>query len=226
MFLAGERHVVKTEWMRNCLAFHDTDLYKGKTPFFGPIRLLHDVTVAGGTSFSVKMQEDGDLLVLPVVGALNYSDLSQAETLIQPGEIQFIGLPKDTVLVIKNPFPDELINFLLVGIATAGNPDPIPFIRRFHLDTNRNQPQLLSPDGSSTKTTIVKLEGRQELLYPLSSPAHGLFAFVLEGAFEVQHRLLEPRDGMGSWNVDEVEIEALSNDAILLLLEVPLDGTR
>ena len=38
--------------------------------------------------------------------------------------------------------------------------------------------------------------------------------------FEVQGRLLYPRDGLSLWNeANKMELEALSNDAILLLIE-------
>lgn len=45
---------------------------------------------------------------------------------------------------------------------------------------------------------------------------------MLEGAFEVQGTLLHARDGLALWETDEVEMEALSNDAIILLVELPL----
>jgi len=37
----------------------------------------------------------------------------------------------------------------------------------------------------------------------------------------VQHRLLHARDGLVLWDAKEIEMEALSNDAIILLLEIP-----
>jgi redox-sensitive bicupin YhaK (pirin superfamily) len=43
---------------------------------------------------------------------------------------------------------------------------------------------------------------------------------VIEGAFEVQDRLLHAKDGLAVWDTNEIDFEALSNDAILLLWEV------
>jgi quercetin 2,3-dioxygenase len=46
-----------------------------------------------------------------------------------------------------------------------------------------------------------------------------LFAgFVLQGAFEAEGRLLHERGGLALWDAGEIEIEALSNNAILLLI--------
>jgi hypothetical protein len=38
---------------------------------------------------------------------------------------------------------------------------------------------------------------------------------------EVQHRLIQTRDGLGLWESDKIEFEALSGSAILLIVEVP-----
>jgi len=38
----------------------------------------------------------------------------------------------------------------------------------------------------------------------------------------VEGRLLHARDGLTLWETEEAEMEALSNDAIVLLIELPL----
>lgn len=53
---------------------------------------------------------------------------------------------------------------------------------------------------------------------------------MIEGAFEFQNRLLETRDSVALWNEDnealQIEFEALSNDAINLIVEVVItDGS-
>ena len=51
----------------------------------------------------------------------------------------------------------------------------------------------------------------------------GAFVFVIEGAFEVQGTLLHERDGLALWKTEEVEMEALSNEAIILVIELTLE---
>jgi hypothetical protein len=70
------------------------------------------------------------------------------------------------------------------------------------------------------KSFIGKLDGRAELTYELSNPNNNAFVFVLEGAFEVQYRLLESKGGLALWNTRQVELEALSDSAIILVLEM------
>ncbi len=48
-----------------------------------------------------------------------------------------------------------------------------------------------------------------------------MFVFVVLCAFEVRGRLLQVRDGLGLWNdTNNIELEALSNNAIILLIEL------
>lgn len=56
-------------------------------------------------------------------------------------------------------------------------------------------------------------------IHHVNSNKKGVFAFVIEGAFEIQGRLLEAKDGLALWNDNEIEMEALSNGAIILLIE-------
>ncbi|HSC39564.1 MAG TPA: hypothetical protein VLD19_16885, partial [Chitinophagaceae bacterium] len=79
---------------------------------------------------------------------------------------------------------------------------------------------ILSATNTGFAGSIGKFAGREEAVYKMKNPARGLFAFVLQGAFEVQYRLLHAGDGLGLWELPEIELEALSNDAIILFLEV------
>ncbi len=66
-----------------------------------------------------------------------------------------------------------------------------------------------------------KFAGRKEAVYKISRQKNSVFAFVIQGAFEVQGRLLHARDGLGLWDdTNLIELEALSNDAIVLLVEL------
>lgn len=64
-----------------------------------------------------------------------------------------------------------------------------------------------------------------QLKYTLKNPKNSIFIFVIEGIFEVQNRLLHARDGLSLTDIDTVELEALSNDAVILLLELPLGSS-
>ena len=79
--------------------------------------------------------------------------------------------------------------------------------------------ELLPIYERDSKISIGKYGGRSEGIYQSRKNVRGVFAFVVEGAFEVQNWLIEKRDGLALWNLTEVEFEALSEGAVLLLIE-------
>ena len=66
--------------------------------------------------------------------------------------------------------------------------------------------------------SIGKFSGRGETIYK-SSSGKCCFLFVIAGAFEAEGRLLHERDGLALFDTNEIEMEALSNDAMMLLIE-------
>jgi hypothetical protein len=47
--------------------------------------------------------------------------------------------------------------------------------------------------------------------------AKSVFVFVVQGAFEVEDRLLQPRDGLAFRNLTSLAFESLSENAVILV---------
>jgi hypothetical protein len=164
---------------------------------FNNLSDLWDDTLAGGETRHFVSK--GTRMLLPLVG-----DIITSRRL-SPGQAQMVN---DTLL-IENPHKDNLINYLYLSFSS-----PLPdAIAEFDLDKNRNSLVTLFPS-----VFLGKYDGRVDDVFKLDKETSGVFVFVIEGAFEVQNRLLQPRDGLALWNVDEVEFVALSNEAIVLVL--------
>lgn len=223
IFLADERGHHEMEWFRSFSTFNFGKYQlEHKTPF-GPLYILNDETLAGGKSISMTIEADSLILLIPIVGTIAYTDSLGHANYIEAGEGQVYSTPKGTTIEIGNPFHDELVNFLQIwfyGEEAAADKEPqlIPF----DLVNNINQLVPMPVNNSSYKISIGKYNGRQESVYKLSDTRNGIFVFVIEGTFEVQFRLLHSRDGLALWEAGEVEWEALSNNAILLVMEMPL----
>lgn len=80
----------------------------------------------------------------------------------------------------------------------------------------------LLPMHSQSCGYIGLYDGRKKGNYTLQNPKNGLFTFVANGAFEFENRLLESRDGLSISRITSVDFEALSENAILLVMEIPL----
>jgi hypothetical protein len=58
--------------------------------------------------------------------------------------------------------------------------------------------------------------------YDVRRPGNGVYAFVVSGSFRIAGSTLDSRDGMGIWNVPSLDVEALTADAEVLLMDVPM----
>jgi redox-sensitive bicupin YhaK (pirin superfamily) len=58
--------------------------------------------------------------------------------------------------------------------------------------------------------------------YKVKKAGNGMYAFVLYGAFELAGQKLEQRDALGITDFDQFELKALTKDAEILLMEIPM----
>jgi redox-sensitive bicupin YhaK (pirin superfamily) len=223
IFLAEERGHHETDWFRSFNTFNFGQYQQEHKFPFGPLYVLNDDTLAGGKSISMTVEADSVIVLIPVVGTISYTDSAGHASFISAGECQLFTTPKNTTIQIGNPYRNELVNFLQIWFYASGNEkDNTTQATVFDIVNNTNQLVPIPVTHPHYKMAIGKYNGREESIYKLSHPQNGLFAFVIQGAIEVQYRLLHPRDGLALWEAPEIELEALSNDAIILIMEMPL----
>lgn len=231
IFLTEERGVDEHNDFRSYNTFNFGRYQHKHKSAFGALAVLNEDTLAGGKSMLVSVATNTNIVLIPTVGDIEFTDSSSNSSIIQIGQAQLFYLAAGSHFTITNPYNDELVNYLQLWLNT-----PKPLAQQtlqlfpFNIDANKNtlvnifhQIQYISSASSAQYVlSIGKFDGRQEALYKLNDPNNGVFIFVIEGAFEVQYRLLHNGDGLALWDVTEMELEALSNDAVLLVLEVPL----
>lgn len=218
IYLASERGHTETDWFRRYNTFNFGDYQNPAKQPFESLYVWNDDTLAGGRSVQLTVDDDSCILLLPVVGAVAYNDSTGNEAVVEAGQSLVVQATKGITIELSNPYEDGLINFLHGWMKTeAVVATNLSF---FSLDENQNRLVNATEACSPFRCMMGKYDGRREETYKPSTEGKAVFIFVIQGAFEVQNRLLEARDGLGLWNVDEIEFEALSNEAVLLILEI------
>ena len=225
MFLADERGLNETEWFRSWNTFNFGKYFNEHKDPFGNLYVVNDDTLDGGRSLRMIIEEHSYVILVPVAGAIAYKDNLGNQNLIAAGQIQVLDLAKEAMIEITNPFKEGLVNFLQLWIR-ADKVKETATSNLLSYDVNKYLDSLIKifPENSSSSSlpftvSIGKFSGRAETTYKLTSENSGLFVFVIEGAFELEGRLLHARDGLALWGIEEMELEALSNDAIILIIE-------
>ncbi len=225
MYVAAERGFTETDWFRSYNTFQfGAYQHLDKQPFHS-LYVLNNDTLAGGKSFSLLVEKDSDIIVIPTVGAVQFSDSQNNKSTIEVGQVLRFTVVHGTTIVFENPYADDPINFLQLWLKKEIDSATQPLLTSsFNLEENRNKLEelFLKVSTDASRFFMGKFGGRQEIEYTIGCPGRGLFLYILEGAFEVAYRLLETGDALALWDIESAEIEALSNDAIILLIEMNL----
>jgi redox-sensitive bicupin YhaK (pirin superfamily) len=227
IFLADERGLNETAWFRSWNTFNFGKYQQEHKKPFGDMYVLNDDTLEGGRSLSMLSEEKSYVILLPVIGAIGYKDSLGNESLIAAGQLHLIALDKGVTIQIINPFKEEMVNFLQLWIKADATTQTVhPYLSTYDVNEFANDLVEVSPKSIGEldlpfSISIGKFSGRGETIYQSKNNNTGLFVFVIEGAFEVEGRLLHARDGLALQDIEQVEMEALSNDAILLIIELP-----
>jgi hypothetical protein len=222
IFLGDEHGLIETTSFRNRTLFNYGSQYSDHRESFERFYLLNDYTLDGGATVQVNFSEDSFVLLLPVVGVVQYRNGKQKEQLVIAGQSMMLMKKAGEQIELTNVFEEELVNVLVLAFKTKDDQLPSGFIYSYNV--NEKPGALVSAVSKRYELPAIlsvgKFSGRDETVYHTEQTSANVFVFVLEGAFEVEGRLLHARDGLALWQATSVEMEALSNDALLMLVEM------
>lgn len=220
IYLADQRGLFESSTLRRYSTFNFEKYYSEHKEPFGNLFLLNDDSIANGKLTFFLCKEDSLQLFMPITGGIDIVSNGK-EYALETGQVQVLNMGKGEVLEISNPYPNDVINYLQIGFKTD------LFLMRhsellFNFDLKKNQNQLLeiiSNPKLPFKLSAGIFAGREEAIYKMQNPTNNFYTFIMDGAFEIEGRLMHARDGLALWNVDSIELEALSNNAIVIILE-------
>ncbi|MBF9142003.1 pirin family protein [Hymenobacter properus] len=223
IFLADERGLIESDRFRRFSTFNFGPWARPHKGPFGRLYGFNEETLAGQHAVAFTVAEASHVLIIPVTGAVALAVDGAPEVTTEVEQLQVLTLPAGSVLTVKNPYAEELVIFLHLWLladapVSTGCTQQAEF--RFDAAPGQLQPVTPVPAGPSLPFAVHlgRFAGREEAVYKLHGPDSSFFAFVLAGAFEVEGRLMHEKDGLALWQVSEVELEALSNNAVIIVL--------
>ena len=220
IYLADQRGFMESLILQRYSTFNFEKYYNEDAEPFGDLFLLNDDSIAGGKLNFFLSKADSLQIFMPITGRVDIV-CNGKEYSLETGQVQVLNLGKGEVLEISNPYQNDTINYIQIGIRTD------MFLLRhsemlFNFDFEKDKNTLIeivSNPKLPFKLSAVIFAGREEAIYKMQSPESSFYAFIIDGAFEIESRLLNRRDGLALWNAEKVKLKALDNNAMVLVLE-------
>ena len=199
---------------------------------FGLLRVLNDDVVSGGQGFGQHPHENMEIISIPLSGDLKHEDSMGNKTVIREGEIQVMSAGTGIFHSEYNANKEQAVEFLQIWIFPRSQDIPPRYdqteLNDLHLANKLHQ--VLSPNPSDQGVWIHQdawfhigtFNEGIETVYPIKKEGNGIYAFVLEGSFDINGQRLEKRDALGIWETVELSIRSLDLNSRLLLIDVPM----
>lgn len=211
------RGIINSEnW--KCLSIFNYRSYEeiSRKPF-GNLMVWNDETLASNSEITHQITTNCQVIIIPIVGAIDFENPNYKE-FITINELRIFDLTKNEIFKISNPYKNELVNYLHIQFKKNDDLSSNSIKNNFDLTQNNQLIPIL--DNKVAKGFIGIYSGRKEEIYKLQNPKKNIFVYTISGAFELQNRLLESGDGLRLSNIEAIEFEALSENAMLLVFEI------
>ena len=229
---AASRGSANHGWLHSFHTFSFAGYHHPERMHFGVLRVLNDDTVAGGMGFGAHPHDNMEIISIPLEGDLEHKDSMGNTTVIKKGDIQVMSAGTGIQHSEYNKNKEEAVKFLQIWIFPNKH-NVTPRYDQITLDPaarHNNLQQVLSPNPEDEGVWIHQdawfhmgnFDHDFKTSYAVKKKGNGMYAFVLEGAFEIEGVKLERRDAVGITDTENVSIQALSENSEILLMELPM----
>jgi redox-sensitive bicupin YhaK (pirin superfamily) len=219
-------------WLHSKHSFSFASYYNPEKIHFGVLRVLNDDFVAAGMGFGLHPHDNMEIISIPLEGDLAHEDSMGNQTVIKHGDIQVMSAGTGVKHSEMNHNKDKPVKFLQIWVI-PNKKDVTPRYDQITLEpANRinTLQQILSPNPDDAGVWIHqdawfhigKFDLDFKTNYNVKKAGNGMYAFVLYGSFELAGQTLNERDALGITDFDQFELKALTKEAEILLMEIPM----
>jgi len=229
---ANERGAANHGWLNSHHSFSFANYYNPQKMNFGLLRVLNDDTVAAGMGFGKHPHDNMEIVSIPLTGNLKHEDSMGNSAIIKEGEIQVMSAGTGIFHSEFNASAFDEVKFLQIWIF-PNKRDVQPRYDQIELpdlQTKDKLHQVLSPNANDAGVWVhqnawfhmgtFNESGFEK--YTIKSGENGVYAFVIDGSFDIDGKSLNNRDALGIWETSEIKITATSPNSRILLIDVPM----
>jgi len=230
---ADQRGAANHGWLNSHHSFSFANYYNPQKMNFGLLRVLNDDTVAPGMGFGKHPHDNMEIISIPLSGDLEHEDSMGNKAIIKEGEIQAMSAGTGIFHSEYNASKKDEVKFLQIWIFPREK-DVTPRYDQIllpDLSKANTLHQVLSPNPDDagiwvhqdTWFNMGTFDQGKSQTYDVQKAQNGVYAFVIDGAFEIEGQKLGKRDAIGLWETDKIDFKSLEAGSRLLLIDVPMN---
>ncbi len=233
LYKAETRGHAQHGWLNAHHTFSFANYYDPERVHFGALRVLNDDIIDGEKGFGTHPHDNMEIITIPLSGSLRHEDSMGNGGVIESGDIQVMSAGSGVHHSEFNAQKDKPVNLFQIWVfPNKKNVTPRYEQKTIDFWKHKNKLQeIISPTPSENGLwihqdawfSIGSFEKGFVEKYNLKSKSNGVFVMVIQGSFNVSGTVLNQRDGMGVWEAESLNLESLTDDAQLLLMEVPME---
>jgi redox-sensitive bicupin YhaK (pirin superfamily) len=218
-------------WLNSYHTFSFANYYNPDRMHFGVLRVLNDDVVSGGMGFNTHPHDNMEIISIPLEGDLEHKDSMGNLAIIRNGDIQVMSAGTGIQHSEKNKNRDKDVKFLQIWVfPNKKNVTPRYDQLSLKVEDRQNKlQQILSPNTDDEGVWIHQdawfhlgsLDQGIQQSYTIKKKGNGVYAFVISGNISIDGQSLSARDGLGIWDVNEINLVADTHTEVLLM-EVPM----
>ena len=174
-----------------------------------------------------------EIISIPLQGDLEHEDSMGNKAVIREGEIQAMSAGTGIFHSEYNASKSDEVKFLQIWIFPREK-DVAPRYDQIvlpDLSKANTLHQVLSPNPDDAGIWVHQdawfnmgtFDNGASQSYDIKRSNNGVYAFIIDGSFEIEGQKLSKRDALGIWEIDTIQIKSLEAGSRLLLIDVPMN---
>lgn len=220
-------------WLKSHYTFSFASYQDAERNNFGMLRVLNDDLVQPKMGFGTHPHQNMEIISIPLKGALSHKDSMGNKRAIEVGEVQVMSAGTGLNHSEFNDSKTDATNFLQLWIIPEEKGVTPNYEQRvFDVAKRKNKLQtVVAPKNNlegnalpiSQQAYIYRtdLDSENTVTLNTKNANNGFYVFVVDGKVTVDGKMLNSRDAIGVWEVDNFEILA-NETSELIIVEVPM----
>lgn len=220
-------------WLKANHSFSFANYYNPDRIHFGVLRVLNDDTIAPGMGFGKHPHDNMEIITIPLEGAIEHKDSMGNHGVIKYGDVQVMSAGTGIQHSEFNASKKDLLKLFQIWLfPNKKNVQPRYDQVTLNVADRKNKlQQILSPKTEENGLWIHQdawfsmavLDKDFSVDYNVKRKSNGVYVMVVKGTVTIDEEKLGERDAIGLWNVDGVKITADTQDAEVLVMDIPMN---